>query len=483
MESLKKVSRIDYLDYLSYGSGALLQKIEVGASAGRAIYLDFYCVLFRELLPGVIFNMFFISIISIKLLPFILAGYVLVFIITKLLLNILQKIKENALINEEHLNTILTRGIFEMITFRINRKYSKEISKYKHLSDDITSKLTKMTLIHELFFTIFAILVALIQIFLVVMVFTHQLSLTIGGLVALIAYINNIYSPIAIFNVIFVQFRLDQVTYKRLNNFYQSRDDQNLSAPNSLEGTVNKISLKDLQLKIQDTDVLKTLNLEFRSGRIYALLGTSGSGKSTIMKTLLGLMKPTAGEVEINDTNLTKINLDKLYPHYLYISQEVPIFEGTLRENIIFDDSSTSDEKIIEALKKSQLDKFYSQLPDGLDTRLGEKGLNISGGERQRIAFTRLFFSSAEVILLDEATSALDTVTEKKLLSSILPLLKDKLVIMITHHISNIDLADEIIVLRKGRVTEKGSPNELIQQQGELWQLIQAENAETKEII
>lgn len=475
-ESLKKVSRINYTDYLNYGSGALLQKIETGASAGRNIYLNFYSELFRNLLPGAIFNLFFIAIISRKIIPFILIGYVFVFIVTKLLLNVLQKIKEEALINEELLNNILTRGIFEMMTFRINRRYAKEISKYNTLSSEITNNLTKMTLIHELFFTVFAILVALIQLVLVVLVFTHHISLSVGGLVALIAYMNNIYQPIAIFNVIFVQFRLDLVSYNRLNQFYQSQDDNNLLVPNTFNQKIEKVGLKNLKLQIQDVKILDYINLEFFKGRIYALLGTSGSGKSTMVKTILGLLKPSNGTVYINETDLSDINLDKLYDYFLYISQEVPIFEGTLRENIIFDHRTTSDDRIIEVLKKCQLDKFYSGLSEGLNARLGEKGLNISGGERQRIAFARLFFSSAEIIILDEATSALDSVTEKALLHHVEPLLQDKLVIMITHHLSNLDLADEVILLKNGRVVEKGSPKAVMQNKGEIWQLIQSEN-------
>lgn len=134
--------------------------------------------------------------------------------------------------------------------------------------------------------------------------------------------------------------------------------------------------------------------------------------------------------------------------HLFYLSQDVPIFQGTLRKNIIFD-KQISDTAIVQALMKCQLLDFYQQLEKGLDTQIGEKGANISGGEKQRIAFARLFFSKAEVVVIDEATSALDEDTEEKLLSAVVELFKGKIVIMITHRPKNLKYADEVIELKK----------------------------------
>jgi ATP-binding cassette subfamily B protein len=203
--ALTKISKISYLEYLKLGSGSLLQKVEAGSSAGRNIHLNFYGRLFRELLPETFFNLFFIAIIDVKLIPAILIGYIFIFIITKYLLKILQAIKERSLISEEVMNNILIRGITEMVTFRINKRYKKEISNYHEMAASTTNTLTKMTMIHEFFFAFFAFLVAAIKLVIVILSFTNILTVSLGGLVALVTYIDRVYTPIAIFNVIYFQ--------------------------------------------------------------------------------------------------------------------------------------------------------------------------------------------------------------------------------------------------------------------------------------
>lgn len=444
-EALKKVSVISYAAYLKLGSGALLQKIETGSNAGRNIYLNFYCRVFRELLPEAVFNLFFIALIDRKLILPILAGYVIVFVITKYLLKVLQQMKSQTLISEEKLNGTLIRGITEMVTFRINKRYKKEVDEYHKMSANITSDLTKMTLIHEFFFASFALLVAAIKVLIVVLFFQGHISITIGGLVALIAYVDKIYSPVAIFNVIFIQYHLDSVSYQRLNEFYNLPNDENLFISSEPLGKVDSINIKDVSMSFDHKQVLGNINFVFDKKK-YGLIGESGSGKSTLIKLILGLIKPTTGGVLIDDRNLMDTNLQDYYDHVFYLSQEVAIFQGSLRENIVFDKPIT-DQTIKEVLMKCQLSEFLSSLPNGLDTQIGEKGANISGGEKQRIAFARLFFSDAEIVIFDEATSALDEETEERILKEINPSLIDKIVIMITHRPKNLTFVDEIIDL------------------------------------
>lgn len=444
-EALKKVSVISYAAYLKLGSGALLQKIETGSNAGRNIYLNFYCRVFRELLPEAVFNLFFIALIDRKLILPILAGYVIVFVITKYLLKVLQQMKSQTLISEEKLNGTLIRGITEMVTFRINKRYKKEVDEYHKMSANITSDLTKMTLIHEFFFASFAVLVAAIKVLIVVLFFQGHISITIGGLVALIAYVDKIYSPVAIFNVIFIQYHLDSVSYQRLNEFYNLPNDENLFISSEPLGKVDSINIKDVSMSFDHKQVLGNINFVFDKKK-YGLIGESGSGKSTLIKLILGLIKPTTGGVLIDDRNLMDTNLQDYYDHVFYLSQEVAIFQGSLRENIVFDKPIT-DQTIKEVLMKCQLSEFLSSLPNGLDTQIGEKGANISGGEKQRIAFARLFFSDAEIVIFDEATSALDEETEERILKEINPSLIDKIVIMITHRPKNLTFVDEIIDL------------------------------------
>lgn len=136
--------------------------------------------------------------------------------------------------------------------------------------------------------------------------------------------------------------------------------------------------------------------------KTYGLIGKSGTGKSTLIKLILGLLKPTEGTVYVNQFPLTQFNLEDYYEKVFYLSQDVPIFQGTLKENIVFN-QEISDEQVIEAMYRFQLGELYERLPESLNTIVSEKGMNFSGGEKQRIAFTRLAFTQAEILILDEA--------------------------------------------------------------------------------
>lgn len=445
-EALRKMSTIDYLSYLENSSGVMLQKIEAGANAGRNIYVDFYCRLFREIIPEAVFNVFFIALIEIKLVPFILAGYVFVFILTRLLLTFLYSFKEAALIDEEHMNRTLVRGFTELLTFRVNRRYQKELKKYEELSENATDHSTKVTMIHEAFFALFFFFVCLLKILLLILFFNHSLSITIGGFVALLAYIDKIYSPIAIFNVLFVQYRLDKIAYERLERIYDYPDDpklvQHLAAINKIEC----IAVDHISFSIGNKKVIEQFSLELNKGYTYALVGKSGSGKSTLLNIIMGLLPVDTGAIRFNSQTIDSLAIDSIYSRIFYISQDAPIFEGSLRENIVFE-KEVADHQIEEVLVKCQLDDFYRKCPHQLDTRIGERGTTLSGGERQRVAFARLFFAEVDVIILDEATSALDYQTEQRLMEEVAGLFQDKIVIMVTHKKKELYLADKIISL------------------------------------
>lgn len=450
--ALVKISRISYAEYLKIGSGSLLQKVESGANAGRNIHLDFYGRLLKELIPETIFNLLFIAILNIRLIPLILIGYIIVFVVTKFLLKILQSIKENSLISEELMNGLLIRGITEMVTFRINRRYKREIKKYNELASSTTTDLTKLTMIHEFFFGFFALMVAVIKLIIVILALTKVITISLGGLVALVTYIDRVYTPVAIFNVIFVQYNLDKVTYKRLEDFYDTPNDEGLFIEGERVSKIKNIKINNLDLVIQNKRILHNFNLELKTGKVYGLVGKSGAGKSTLVKTILGLFKPTQGEIVINHKiELSDYNLDDYYSHIFYLSQDAPIFQGTLKENIVFD-KDISDSEVVSALEKCQLSNFYLSLDSGLTTPIGEKGSNISGGEKQRIAFARMFFSDAEIIIIDEATSALDEDTEASVLAEVTKLFRDKIVIMITHRPQNLQFVNEIIELQKDEI-------------------------------
>ncbi len=182
-----------------------------------------------------------------------------------------------------------------------------------------------------------------------------------------------------------------------------------------------------------------------------AFVGESGSGKSTLAKILIGLLKYESGEILIDDKPLRKLSLESLYEKVSYLSQDTPVFDGTIRENLVFDnkfsDNKFSDDALRASLEATQLLPLLESLDSGLDTRIGEKGTCLSGGEKQRLALARLWFDHAEIVILDEATSALDNVTESIVMKNVLAQVNDAAVIAIAHRLASIRDFDKIYVI------------------------------------
>ena len=459
LSALRKLSKIDYNKYQKIGLGKLTQRVENGASATRDVYYEYYFRIFRELIPTILSSLIFIFLIDYKIAIAVLIGYIFVFIITKIIITKLYSLKEKIVENEENMNKYLVRGFQELISFRINKKYKKEIEKCQNNINEIVDSKVKVTLVHEAFFTIFAIIVALIKIgVLIYSLISNKLS--VGYIVALITLLGKAYEPIAIFNVIYVDYKLDKVAMNKYVDFLNLDDDKMLTSGKNINFYNQKIIMKDVKFKYNNNLTLNNINLEINHNEKIAIIGKSGSGKSTILKLLTGFLKPTNGDVYIGDTKLSEINLNKFYDYIFYLSQESPLFDGTLRENIIFD-KEIPDNEIIKILELLNLNEFYNKLENGLDSEIGEKGILMSGGERQRIALARLFFDDSNIIVLDEATNALDNKNERNVIDLLLNKLHNKTIIFVTHKVGLLKQFDNIYVVKDGKIVESGNYNSL----------------------
>lgn len=277
---------------------------------------------------------------------------------------------------------------------------------------------------------------------------------------ALITLVDNAYTPIAIFNVLFVQYRLDTAAFKRYTSFLDSPEDPHLQNGSAMASFHGNIMVKQLDFTYSERQILRGLSLTIAPGEKIALAGSSGSGKSTLVKLLAGLLKPDRGQILVDNQELRCVKLDDYYRHIAYIPQESPVFDSTLRENLIFD-STLPDADLIRALEKVQLLKWFQGLEDGLDTQLGERGVRLSGGERQRLALARLWFSDARLIILDESTSAMDNLTEELVMKEVLALADGRNIIAIAHRLNSVRAFDRIILLRNGEIVKDGSFEEL----------------------
>ncbi|GKX67470.1 ABC transporter ATP-binding protein [Inconstantimicrobium mannanitabidum] len=460
IKSLIKISEIDYEAYQTIGTGKLIQRIENGASAGKSILFDFYFCLIRQLIPSILFSLVFIYRINKTIMAAILIGYVVVFIITNLLLKALYQIKEHILSNEEKMNHFLVRGFMEMVVFRINKRFKNEIQKATNAKKEIVNSKVKMTLIHEAFFTIFALMVTFIKVGIVVYGWKTK-SISIGSIIALIALVDNAYNPIAIFNVLFVEYKLDMTSFNRYIDFLNCPNDKQLEYGDNIESLSGDVSFDNISFQYGDKTIFNELNFKISHGENIAIVGESGSGKSTLIKLLIGLLKPSDGKILIDNYNLFKVKLDSFYDYIAYVSQESPVFDGTLRENIVFD-NQVDEKHIIEVLEKVNLLELYRKMENGLDTELGERGITLSGGERQRLALARLWFTESKLVILDEATSAMDNITEEKVMNEVMDHLKEKTVIVIAHRLNSIKNLKRIIAFKEGKIVGQGSFHELL---------------------
>ena len=458
--SLRKISTIDYTEYQKIGTGKLVQRIENGSTAGRNVLFNFWLCLIRDLLPTIVFSVYFIWKIDKKVTYVLFVGYMLIFIITNILLKFLYKIKEKILNSEELLNHYLVRGFMEMLIFRMSKQFPNEIKKTNNAKESIVSAKVKMNMIHEAFFTIFALLVAMLDIGILFYAWKTQ-NLTVGSVVALIALIENAYTPIAIFNVLYVQYKLDKASYKRFEEFLGLKDDDQLRNGNAINADVGEIAIKNLSFQYGERKIIDDLSLSIKKGEKIAFVGESGSGKSTLIRILLGLLKYNQGEVRLGDMELKEICLNNLYDRVSYLSQDAPVFDGTIKENLVFE-KQVSEEQMLGVLREVQLSHLVENLAEGLNTEIGEKGTCLSGGEKQRLALARLWFEDSELVILDEATSAMDNLTEENVMKSVMQKMKDKTVIAIAHRLNSIAGFDRIILFREGKIVGQGTFEELL---------------------
>lgn len=457
---LEKISRISYQEYQKLGTGKLVQRIENGADAGKGVVFDFWFAVIRNLVPTVLFSILFIWKIDKRITFTLLLGYIIIFLVTNIILKFLYQMKERILDNEEGLNRFLVRGFMEMVVFRMEHQFPNELQKAQGAKKEIVDTKVKMNMIHEAFFTIFALLVACLDI--VVLVYAWQTKkLSVGSVVALITLIDNAYTPIAIFNVIYVQYKLNRAAFFRYEEFLDLKDDKQLSngiVPHTFSG---KISVRKLSFRYGERQILNNISFEIRSGDKIAFVGETGSGKSTILKLLTGLLKYNEGEILLDGESLSGISLEALYRRMTYLSQEAPVFDGTVKENIVFD-RNIPDAEVRKVLERVELLSLVDELPNGIDTQIGEKASSLSGGERQRLALSRIWFKDSDIVILDEATSAMDNLTEGVVMKQILDYLSDITVLAIVHRLTNIQNFDRILVFRDGRIVGQGTFDELM---------------------
>jgi ATP-binding cassette subfamily C protein CydCD len=224
------------------------------------------------------------------------------------------------------------------------------------------------------------------------------------------------------------------------------------------------------------------VSFDVRPGATVALVGASGAGKSTIANLLLRFWDPDSGRITLGGTDLKDLRLDDLRRHIALVAQDTYLFNDTLEANIRLAGEDVSAAELDRAIERAALREFIERLPEGLATRVGERGVQLSGGQRQRVAIARAFLKDAPILILDEATSHLDTISEQQIRSALDALTADRTSIIIAHRLSTIQAADTILVLEAGRVIEAGSHQELLARRGAYARLVAHQTGALREV-
>lgn len=299
-----------------------------------------------------------------------------------------------------------------------------------------------------------------------------------------------LFGPLQEFGNIILTYREAEAS---LNNFQTILDMPVEVKPDNpiATGSIKELVFEEVSFKhlTANRNALNGINFTVKHGETIAFVGPSGSGKTTLVKLLVGLYHPIFGKIKYNGIDSLKIDLDDLREKIGFVTQDTQLFSGTIRENLLFVRPNASDEECMEVLKRAACDSLLARAEHGLDTVIGEGGVKVSGGEKQRLSIARSLLRKPNILVFDEATSALDSITEEEITETIRNVSEqsDRITILIAHRLSTIMHADRIFVLEKGNIVEQGKHQQLIEEKGlyfamwrqQIGERFQSENLQT----
>lgn len=284
-----------------------------------------------------------------------------------------------------------------------------------------------------------------------------------GELVAFLLYLFQIMSPFIQMNHFLTSFQEAKGSMKRLFDILEEEEEVQVVIKTCI-GSPTQLEFKDVSFGYDEKEnVIEDISFKIKKGSLTALVGPSGSGKSTVFSLIERFYDPTNGDILLDDVSYKNINVEEWRQKFSYVSQDTPIFSGTVRDNILYGkNDKVTDDKLIEIAKFANAHEFIVDLSDGYNTQVGERGNQLSGGQKQRIAIARALMRDADFLLLDEATANLDSDSEKQVQKAINTLIHKQTTFVIAHRLSTIVDADQIIVLEDGRITGFGTHDELL---------------------
>ncbi|MEA5256717.1 ABC transporter ATP-binding protein [Arcicella aquatica] len=304
---------------------------------------------------------------------------------------------------------------------------------------------------------------------LVLIYLIYEKKITIGEFYSLNIYSFFLFGPLQEIGNVVNTYREAEVSLQNFEDIFKIPVEVKPANPYPVI-SIDTLAFEDVQFRHQSAtkDALRKISFEAKKGETIAFVGPSGSGKSTLVKLLVGLYRPKDGKILFNGHNYNEIDFDQLRERIGFVTQDTQLFSGTIRENLLFVNPSATDEQCLDVLKKAACNTLLERADKGLDSVIGEGGVKVSGGEKQRLSIARALLRNPNLLVFDEATSSLDSLTEEEISETIREVSEGHthLTIVIAHRLSTIMHADKIFVLEKGRIVENGSHTELLDNKG-----------------
>ena len=312
--------------------------------------------------------------------------------------------------------------------------------------------------------------------------FIYYKIMDVNDLTTFIVSISLFISPVHQVIQFSEQFINGTTGFKRFIEIMDEPEENEYEGSKILENVKGDISFKDVTFSYNDSKtILNHVSFDIKQGENIALIGPTGGGKTTICHLIPRFYNITSGEIKIDDQNINDFTLESLRKNIGIVQQDVFLFNGTIKENILYGNENATDEQVIEASKKANIYEYICSLEDGFDTVVGERGVKLSGGQKQRISIARVFLKDPKILILDEATSALDNTTELLIQNSLNELSKGRTTIIVAHRLSTIKNATKILVVSNGSIIESGNHDELINKKGIYYQLYMLQFKDVKE--